>query len=155
MASFTATVEAAERALAAGLPIASSQRQAEQLLQETAEAQSAKLSLKGILDLRGPLDAALRDHVLQPAHLDGVASSLEVSCIAAVSAHRLSNHVRTCGSFHLTLTCLLGRDACSHRVAVMPCHWPCLHHHGNPCSLSSCIRQHISVSFVTPKSCCL
>ena len=78
VASFTATVEAAERALAAGLPIASSQQQAEQLLQETAEAQSAKLSLKGVLDLRGPLSAAVRDRVLHPVHLDGVASSLEV-----------------------------------------------------------------------------
>lgn len=75
---------AAERALAAKLPMASSQQQAELLLQETAEAQEANLALKGIHDLRGLLAAVGRDRVLQPVHLDGVASSLGVSlhCIA-------------------------------------------------------------------------
>ena len=72
---------AAERALGAKLPIASSQKQAEQLLQETAEAQQADLTLKGIHDLRGLLEAASRNSVLHPVHLDGVASSLEASCL--------------------------------------------------------------------------
>jgi hypothetical protein len=72
---------AAERALGAKLPIASSQKQAEQLLQETAEAQQADLSLKGIHDLRGLLEAASRNRVLHPVHLDGVAASLEASCL--------------------------------------------------------------------------
>ena len=78
VASFAATAEAAERALGAKLPTAKTQPQAEQLLQETAEAQQANLSLKGIQDLRGLLEAAGRDRVLHPVHLDGVASSLEV-----------------------------------------------------------------------------
>lgn len=79
VASFTATAVAAERALGAKLPMASSQKQAEQLLQETAEAQQASLSLQGIHDLRGLLEAAARNRVLHPIHLDGVASSLEAS----------------------------------------------------------------------------
>ncbi|KAL0032477.1 hypothetical protein WJX77_002790 [Trebouxia sp. C0004] len=87
VASFTSTAVAAERALGAKLPIASSQKQAEQLLQETAEAQQAYLSLKGIHDLRGLLEAASRNRVLHPVHLDGVASSLEV---AATVADRLA-----------------------------------------------------------------
>ncbi len=74
---------AAERALGAKLPIASSQKQAEQLLQETVEAQQANLTLKGIHDLRGLLEAASRNRVLHPVHLDGVASSLEASCLPA------------------------------------------------------------------------
>ncbi|KAA6418330.1 MAG: 2 family [Trebouxia sp. A1-2] len=74
VASFTSTAVAAERALGAKLPIASSQKQAEQLLQETAEAQQASLSLKGIHDLRGLLEAASRNRVLHPVHLDGVAA---------------------------------------------------------------------------------
>lgn len=69
---------AAEQALAAKLPMASTQRQAEQLLLETAEAQKANLALKGIHDLRGLLGAVGRDRVLQPIYLDGVATSLEV-----------------------------------------------------------------------------
>ncbi len=73
---------AAERALGSKLPIASSQKQAEQLLQETAEAQQADLTLKGIHDLRGLLEAASRNRVLHPVHLDGVASSLEASCLS-------------------------------------------------------------------------
>ncbi|KAL0040772.1 hypothetical protein WJX79_005089 [Trebouxia sp. C0005] len=83
VASFTSTAVAAERALGAKLPIASSQKQAEQLLQETAEAQQASLSLKGIHDLRGLLEAASRNRVLHPVHLDGVASSLEVAARVA------------------------------------------------------------------------
>ena len=83
VASFTSTAVAAERALGAKLPIASSQKQAEQLLQETAEAQQADLTLKGIHDLRGLLEAASRNRVLHPVHLDGVASSLEASCLQA------------------------------------------------------------------------
>lgn len=59
--------------------MASTQHQAEQLLQETAEAQQANLALKGIHDLRGLLEAVGRDRVLQPIYLDGVASSLEVN----------------------------------------------------------------------------
>ncbi len=82
VASFTSTAVAAERALGAKLPIASSQKQAEQLLQETAEAQQADLSLKGIHDLRGLLEAASRNRVLHPVHLDGVAASLEASCLS-------------------------------------------------------------------------
>ena len=83
VASFCATAEAADRALAAKLPMSSDQQQAEQLLQETAEAQEANLALKGIHDMRGLLEAVGRDRVLQPIHLDGVASSLEVCCIFA------------------------------------------------------------------------
>ena len=78
VASFTSTAVAAEIALAARLPMAATQQQAEQLLQETAEAQQANLALKGIHDLRGLLEAVGRDRVLQPIYLDGVASSLEV-----------------------------------------------------------------------------
>lgn len=78
VASFTSTAVAAEIALAAKLPMAATQQQAEQLLQETAEAQQANLALKGIHDLRGLLEAVGRDRVLQPIYLDGVASSLEV-----------------------------------------------------------------------------
>ena len=78
VASFTSTAVAAELALAANLPMASTQQQAEQLLQETAEAQQATLALKGIHDLRGLLEAVGRDRVLQPIYLDGVAASLEV-----------------------------------------------------------------------------
>lgn len=78
VASFTSTAVAAEIALAAKLPMAATQQQAEQLLQETAEAQQADLALKGIHDLRGLLEAVGRDRVLQPIYLDGVASSLEV-----------------------------------------------------------------------------
>ena len=78
VASFTSTAVAAEIALAANLPMAATQQQAEQLLQETAEAQQANLALKGIHDLRGLLEAVVRDRVLQPIYLDGVASSLEV-----------------------------------------------------------------------------
>ena len=90
VASFTSTAVAAERALGAKLPIASSQKQAEQLLQETAEAQQADLALKGIHDLRGLLEAASRNRVLHPVHLDGVASSLEASCLPCSlwSVHR-------------------------------------------------------------------
>lgn len=78
VATFTSTAVAAERALAAQLPMGSTRQQAEQLLQETAEAQQANLSLKGIHDLRGLLEAAGRNRVLHPVHLDGVAASLEV-----------------------------------------------------------------------------
>lgn len=63
--------------------MASSQQQVELLLQETAEAQEANLALKGIHDLRGLLAAVGRDRVLQPVHLDGVASSLGVRCMAS------------------------------------------------------------------------
>ena len=78
VASFTSTAVAAEIALAAKLPMAATQQQAEQLLQETGEAQQANLALKGIHDLRGLLEAVDRNRVLQPIYLDGVASSLEV-----------------------------------------------------------------------------
>ena len=78
VASFTSTAVAAEIALAAKLPMAATQQQAEQLLQETTEAQQASLALKGIHDLRGLLEAVGRNRVLQPIYLDGVASSLEV-----------------------------------------------------------------------------
>ncbi|KAL3147779.1 hypothetical protein ABBQ32_002512 [Trebouxia sp. C0010 RCD-2024] len=83
VASFTSTAVAAELALAAKLPMASTQHQAEQLLQETAEAQQANLALKGIHDLRGLLEAVGRDRVLQPIYLDGVASSLEIAAAVA------------------------------------------------------------------------
>ena len=83
---------AAERALGAKLPIASSQKQAEQLLQETAEAQLADLILKGIHDLRGLLEAASRNRVLHPVHLDGVASSLEASCLSGFWSMHNSLH---------------------------------------------------------------
>ena len=72
---------AAERCLATELPLAASQPAAERLLQETAEAQQAKLVLKGIFDLRGLLEAANRKRVLHPVHLDAMASTLEVCCI--------------------------------------------------------------------------
>ena len=78
VASFTSTAVAAEIALAAKLPLAATQQQAEQLLHETAEAQQANLALKGIHDLRGLLEAVGRNRVIQPTYLDGVASSLEV-----------------------------------------------------------------------------
>lgn len=78
VATFTTTAMAAERCLAAQLPIATSQAAAEDLLQETAEAQQAKLALKGIFDLRGLLEAASRKRVLHPVHLDAIACTLEV-----------------------------------------------------------------------------
>ena len=73
---------AAEQCLATELPLAASQAAAERLLQETAEAQQAKLVLKGIFDLRGLLEAASRKRVLHPVHLDAMASTLEVQSSA-------------------------------------------------------------------------
>lgn len=78
VASFTTTAMAAEQCLAANLPVATSQGVAERLLQETTEAQQARLVLKGIFDLRGLLEAASRKRVLHPVHLDAIASTLEV-----------------------------------------------------------------------------
>ena len=83
MASFTATAVAAEMALASQLPLAGTQQQAEQLLQETAEALEADLALKGIHDLRGLLAAVNRNRELHPVHLVVVATSLLLSCNAS------------------------------------------------------------------------
>lgn len=85
VACFTSTAMAAERCLAAKLPMAASQQEAEHLLQETGEAQQARLALKGIHDLRGLLESANRKRVLHPVHLDAVASTLEVTAPALSS----------------------------------------------------------------------
>ena len=52
------------------------QADSEQLLQETAEALEAKLSLEGIQDVRAMLHALDEGRALHPLHLTAIASTL-------------------------------------------------------------------------------
>lgn len=55
------------------------QEESEQLLEETAQAQAAKLDLSGIQDIRLMLEAVQQGRSLHPLHLTAIASTLEAA----------------------------------------------------------------------------
>ena len=109
---------AAEAALAADLQIATSQQQAEQLLQQTAEAQVANLSLGGTFDLRGLMGAAVAGRMLHPIHLDGVASTLEVPPIPAILSFGRCNCLRAAHDINSKFVNALVQQMHTHLFAI-------------------------------------
>ncbi|CAL8471247.1 g10789 [Coccomyxa elongata] len=79
VAAFAATPMAAEMLLQEGLPLGSTQEDSERLLEETAQAQAAKLDLSGIQDIRLMLEAVQQGRSLHPLHLTAIASTLEAA----------------------------------------------------------------------------
>ena len=66
-------------------------------LQETAEAHEAGLDFDGIYDLRALLKAVRKGRTLNPLHLHGVASTLEVSiCFTLCLTLRLAMRAKLC-----------------------------------------------------------
>ncbi len=55
------------------------QADSERLLEETAQAQAAKLDLSGIQDIRLMLEAVQQGRSLHPLHLTAIASTLEAA----------------------------------------------------------------------------
>jgi DNA mismatch repair protein MutS2 len=75
-----------ELIFSSGLPLGPSQALSEQLLQQTAEAQAAGLTVQGVFDLRPALDAAGAGGLINAKQLEGIACSLEAGLQVLQSA---------------------------------------------------------------------
>lgn len=86
VACFCGTPMGSELIFSSGLPLGSNQQASEQLLQQTAEAQAAGLTVQGVFDLRPALNAAAAGGLINAKQLEGIAGSLEAALVVLQSA---------------------------------------------------------------------